>query len=151
MTASYHNVVYSPEIDSRDNMIDPRITVFDPESGRIDMRCEAVSGDRSYVWTRRLEITQDTMTVTDHAESDSDLTLRSRLFIGRHDMERSDPHKVRFLSDDVLITLSSDLPFDTLLLPVMNDDNGIDYASVIQSETKSGKFDNRIVIRFDRR
>lgn len=151
MTASYHNVVYSPETDSRDNAIDPRIVSFDPAGGTIELSCVSESAKGSYRWTRRLELTAESIRITDHAEADEGLTLRSRLFIGRHDMDSSDKKSVRFLSDDVLITVDSALPVETLLMPVMNDDNGIDYSSVLQCQMTGGSFDNVTVFRFERR
>lgn len=148
---SYHNIVYALECDSHDIKCSPRITEFDPESGAISTEAEISFGGYRYMWHRRIVISESGIVISDHAESDAELHFRSRLFIGRHDMNVISPRSVRVMSDDMIASLGSAEPLTAGLMPVMNDNNKIDYAEVLQSDICGKSYDNRVELRFEKR
>ena len=147
-----HNVVYTEGIYSTSMTVDPVIEEYDAEGGIIKIKTRVRNGDRQYTWTRAIEISHSKITICDEAVSDSEQTWHSRLFFKKNDVYFTPDGKgMQLMREDFLMNLRSDIPVEKELVPVMNEDNCLDYAVVVQNTHRGCSFENKIEIQFEKR
>ena len=107
------------------------------------------------VWAGRIPPTsgngleEDRLIITDRAEASEPIRWLSSLFFARRDSQLSEDGQVfRQLTEGYILEVSSDLPARTELVPVMNDDNKLDYAVVTRIRTEGRTYENRTVLSF---
>ena len=106
-------------------------------------------GELSYEWERTLTLEEDRLIIEDKAVSGESLRWISSLFYARRDSQLSEDGKVfRQLTEGYILEASSTLPAETELVPVMNDENRIDYAVVTRIRTEGKTYENRTVLTF---
>ncbi len=152
MSSKIHNVVRCTELDDVWCEIEPEIVEFDAENGTVVTSSTVKHGGISYKWVRTVQVENDRIVISDEAESSKELSWESRLFFARNDTQMSDDkHVLSQLTHEYLMKMTSDDVIKCELLPVMNDQNKIDYAVVAQSNEHGKLFNNRIVIEFSAR
>ncbi|MBQ7901208.1 MAG: hypothetical protein IJ365_04500, partial [Clostridia bacterium] len=105
-----------------------------------------------YVWTRSIAIDDSRLVIEDEAVSDTVFPWKSRLFFKKNDVHfAQDKHTMQLLTQDFLMTLKSEQAINMELVPVMNDDNKVDYAVVAESADNGKVYKNRIIIEFEQR
>ena len=150
---SQHNVLYCPDIPDGEYSINTEITEFDPSEARIVLRSQVKGGGKEYEWVRSIKIKGQTVEICDTGSSKEPIRWESRLFLAQGDTKfygREDA-RLKRLGEDYLMTLASDRPFDTELMPVMNAKNRIDYAVVTRICDTGSHFESKITLEFEKR
>ena len=148
-----HNVVYCDDFDGDmyDCKVVPVIEHVDLENGTIKMVTEVSHKDgKSYVWTRNIKVCENRLIIDDLAVSETELNFKSRLFFKKNDVlfPKENKNTMQLLTENYLLTLTSEKQVSMELCPVMNDDNKLDYAVVCQSKETTKTYKNHIVIEF---
>ena len=153
----YHNIVYSPDLmdhpDTGEKMqLDVSLHEYDVENSRIVLACRVRAGESEYTWQRTLQLGNDRLIIADRAESAETIRWRSSLFFARQDSQLSPDGKTfRQLTERWLLTASFAQPVRQELVPVMDEDNRINYAVVTRTETKGKAFENHMELVFRER
>jgi len=149
-----HNVVYNEDFEMYDCKVTPKIEEVDLDAGTVTIKTlvENKNG-QSYVWVRKTQVTEKGMIIEDEASSDVEMPFKSRLFFRKNDVLFPENNKnvMQLLSENFLMTLTSEKTVSMELAPVMNDSNKLDYAVVCESKAFGKVFRNRIVIEFSDR
>lgn len=164
-----HNAVYCDDfIDLWQHKVTPKIESVDLENGKISIKTLVEYADgRSFTWTRNIEISETKIVIDDEAVSETELPFKSRLFFKKNDVlfpgmikgyeaefekfKYSDKNIMQLLTQNFIMTLTSDKDLRQELSPVMNEYNKLDYAVVAESSETSKVFKNRYVIEFEER
>lgn len=139
-TNRMHNVLWCPDFADNKCEIDPQITTFDAQNGVVKLETKVRYGEKAYTWTRTLTMDGHVLHIDDIAESEQELPWATRLFFRRNDTHTADTHTIMQLTEDYIMTLSTDANVETELVPVMNENNKIDYAVVVQTHGKGKRF-----------
>lgn len=149
-----HNVVYNEDFEMYDCKVTPKIEEVDLDAGTVTIKTlvENKNG-QSYVWVRKTQVTEKGMIIEDEASSDVEMPFKSRLFFRKNDVLFPENNKnvMQLLSENYLMTLTSEKTVSMELAPVMNDSNKLDYAVVCESKAFGKVFKNRVVIEFSDR
>ena len=149
-----HNVVYNEDFAIYDCKVTPKIEEVDLDSGKVTIRTVVENKNgQSYVWVRKLEVTEKGMIIDDEASSDIEMPFKSRLFFRKSDVlfPENNKNMMQLLSENYLMTLTSEKAVSMELAPVMNDGNKLDYAVICESKEFGKIFRNRVVIEFSDR
>lgn len=147
-----HNVVYANGIDMNNVTVDTRIESFDGDKGTITVKAQVNSGKISYTWTRSISLNSEKLVIADKAVSDTEQQWQSRLFFKKNDVYFApDRHSMQLLREDFIMTLKSDVDAEKELVPVMNEENKLDYAVVVQNTAFGKTYENKIKIEFQKR
>ena len=148
-------MVYNPEFEIDDCKVMPEIKKADVEKGEflVETMVENKNGQK-FIWTREILVTDNRLEISDKATSDTEMPFKSRLLFKRNDVyfPREDKNKMQLLTENYLMTLTSDLEISKELAPVMNDEDKLDYAVICETKEIFGKeFTNKTVIEFEER
>lgn len=150
-----HNVVYNDEFDDCfDCRVTARFTKVDLEEGVVSIETKVCHKDgKSYVWTRDIKVTENSIDIYDKAASEIQMPFKSRLFFAKNDVYFPEGNKntMQLLKQDFLMTLNSKKAVNMELAPVMNEKNEPDYAVVCQSGKVTDCFENELSISFSER
>ena len=152
-----HNILFCPDFDFSSHpdaeekalRMDISLKEFDSAHYRAVLLCRMGWKDTAYEWERELQLEEDRLIITDRAEASEPIRWLSSLFFARRDSQLSEDGQVfRQLTEGYILEVSSDLPARTELVPVMNDDNKLDYAVVTRIRTEGRTYENRTVLSF---
>ncbi len=142
----YHNVVYCPDIPEREMEMDTNITDFGENF--VTFTSDVVCGDVKYLWERKITIGEDSVEWEDTVTSETELNWRAHMLLQRQDTNFTDANSLMQITENSMMTLETALPYTHDLITVMNDDNKIDYAIVIENNLKSKQYKNKIKFKF---
>ena len=150
-----HNVVYNPEFEIDDCKVTPKIQKADVEKGEflVETLVENKNGQK-FMWTREILISENKLEISDKATSDTEMPFKSRLLFKQNDVyfPRDNRNKMQLLTENYLMTLTSEIQISKELAPVMNDENKLDYTVICETKEIFGKeFTNKTVIEFEER
>ncbi len=150
-----HNVVFCEEFDATFEtvMIEPTVENVDLENGLFTVKTnvkETESG-KSYIWIRKIIVSDKKIIIEDDVKSDSELSWKSRLLFKKNPVMFSTENEMQLLTDKFLMTLKSENQIKQELIPVMNDENKLDYAICCQTSECGKEYKNKIVIEFSDR
>ena len=165
-----HNVVYCEDFtDLYELSVTPEIKSVDLEKGTMEIVTKAAHKDgRSYVWTRKITVSENKMIFEDEAISDTELPWKSRFFLKQNDVlfpgaitafqggfrrfnvER-DKNIMQLMREDFIMTLTSEKNVYQELAPVMDENNKLNYAVVVESRDYGKVFKNKTVFEFEDR
>ena len=152
MESKMHNVIYCPDFDHNKMDIKPQVKTFDAENGIVVLTSDVSHEGISYHWERDLTLIDNTLVIEDTAQATESIHWMSRLFFARNDTKKAeDKHTVSQLTNNYLMKLTSDKEVTTELVPVMNDNNQIDYAVVVQASAHGESFTMKTIIEFTER
>lgn len=164
-----HNIVYCEEFDDvMDCTVTPVIESVDMEKGLMTIKTHVAHGSgMNYDWTRKIEVSGKSITVIDEAVSETELSWKSRLIFKQNYVHFPNQTKqmqgnfrifkyeqnniMQLLREDFIMTLTSDMPVRQDLVPVMNDENKIDYAIACETKCFGKVYKNKTVIVFEDR
>lgn len=142
-----HNVLYCPDFRDRDcTLILSDIEAFDAEAGTVTMSGHVECGDVSYDWERTVCMTEDSVTVTDTADASAPIRWRLHWLMSRQDLQEGET--LRVLNEEWEMEMDPGRPYSVILLPVMNEDNKIDYAPTAEVDGFGTHFENVTGFRF---
>ena len=148
----YHNVVYSPLINIKNyerGKITSKISHYDGDSVAFEAHISYENVE--YDWKRTLRLTEDKLIIDDCAVSDKEIPWRSHLLFSQQDTNIDSDNQLRQMTFDYIMTMTTDLPYEKMLMPVMNDNNKIDYAVVAESNDVGKEYRNHIELSFEKR
>ncbi|HHX53850.1 MAG TPA: hypothetical protein GX704_02970 [Clostridiales bacterium] len=136
----YHNVVYCPDITPK--KITTEVTLWKPEDGIVETKILINEPEGSYEWVRRLVVSDEKIAFYDRAVSDKPLRWKSRLYFSRRDMYKADEHKMELRSLGYHAYITTELPYIQHIRTVMDDENKINYAIVLECGSEGEMFEN---------
>ncbi len=164
-----HNVVYCDDfIDIWQHKVTPKIESVDLEKGTISIKTLVEYADgRSFTWVRNIDVSENKIVIDDEAVSETELPFKSRFFLKKNDVlfpgmikgfagefkkfKYSDKNIMQLLREDFIMTLTSEKDIYQELSPVMNENNKLDYAVVVESKEYGKVFRNKTEIVFEDR
>lgn len=147
-----HSILFTPEFSYPDGGIDmtSEITEFDP-SGIIAFSIRVREGEDGYEWQRRIAIAEDAVTITDRVTASREMAWESRILTARADVHQPSESRIERLTHGVHTEIESSRPMSTSLIPVMNDENKIDYAIAVISKGHGACFELETTLKFTKR
>ena len=149
-----HNLVYNDNYDAFDCKVTPSFTEVDLENGTVVLKTEVIhKNGEKYIWTRKIKATQNSLCISDKAETDTEMPFNSRLFFAKNDVyfPEDNKNRMQLLQEDFLMTLDSKKQVKLELAPVMNNKNKLEYAVICESCDTTDEFSNEIAISFTQR
>ncbi len=142
-----HNVLYSPDFEYRDGQINMTIGLADFDAnGKITLLATVRERETEYTWTRRIEVSEKLVKITDTANASKPIEWAGRLFTTRADVHTIDSNTVERMTEKTITSFHSLAGFATELLPVMNADNRIDYSICLCTHGNGFEYKNEITI-----
>lgn len=147
-----HNVVYCSDFSEFDCKLDLKIKSYDEEKGEIVTLTKVSYFDKSYEWERRLVVGENKLEITDTAWSENELNWASSLHFPRyHSTIAKKAATSKFLLEDFVISVTTDKEHVTRFVPLMNEENKVDYARLIENKGFGKEFTLKTVIEFKNR
>lgn len=150
-TAEAHNVVYCPDFEYGKCLLKTGISRFDCEKGEVSTWCEVSDGSQSYRWERKETLTNDTLIIEDFVSSGDVLSWAVNFHLAHHHTKIDSSKSLRQLLDHKEIQFTTDQPAEFSLVPIMNENNRIDYARRVQVSSKGKEFRLKTVFSFRNR
>ena len=116
--------------------------MWKPEDGVVETKILIDELEGSYEWVRRFVVSDEKITFYDRAVSEKPLRWKSRLYFARRDMYMADKQKMELRSPGYHADITTALPYNQHIRMVMDDDNKINYAIVLECGAEGKVFEN---------